>query len=108
MYIDLAIVVLAGAFKAVADTLTHHFDDSVFHKMDPKFWNPEFSWKYADFLKFTKYRLDAWHLANSGMIICFCIALAIHGHFLWWGWEFLIAGTVYNLSFNLFYNKILR
>lgn len=102
------LIIAAGFFKAVADTLTHHYDTSIFRWKDRKFWDPSISWKYADYLKFTRYKLDAWHLANSGMIICFCGAFAVNESHLWWGWEFLIAGALFNVSFNLFYNKILR
>jgi hypothetical protein len=101
-------ICLAAFFKAVADTLTHHFDTSVFKWKDRKFWDPDISWKYASYLKFTKYKIDAWHLANSGMIIAFCAAIVTYKSHLWWGWELLLAGTLFNLSFNLFYNKLLR
>lgn len=107
-FITIALIILAGGFKAVADTLFHHFDTSVFKKMDRRFWDPNISWDYVNFLPGTKYRLDGWHIANTGMIVCFCFAIVLHHNVLPWGWEFLISGAVYNLSFNLFYNKILR
>jgi hypothetical protein len=103
-------ICLAGFSKAVADTLTHHFETSVFKNKDRRFWDPAISWKYARYLKFTRYKIDAWHLANSGMIISFCTAVAtncIHDH-LHWLLRLIIAGTLFNLSFNLFYNKLLR
>jgi hypothetical protein len=106
--IPIILIVLAAFFKAVADTLTHHFDTSVFNWWDRRFWDASVSWRYAHYLKWTKYRLDGWHLANSGMIICFCLAVVLHTSVLSWYWEVLIAGSVFNLSFNLFYNRILR
>jgi hypothetical protein len=101
-------ILLAAFFKAVADTLTHHFDSSIFKWWDGRFWNAAISWQYAKYLKFTKYKLDGWHLANSGWIISFCFAIVFHHSVLAWYWEVLIAGALFNLSFNLFYNKILR
>lgn len=108
MIIEAVILILAGMFKAVADTLTHHFDTSIFRWKDRKFWDPNISWKYAKQLPLTKYKFDAWHLANSGQIVCWCAALGItEGRYPWWV-VFLAAGIIFNLSFNLFYNKILR
>src|SRR5688572_22267142 len=101
------LIILAGFFKAVADTLTHHYDTSIFKWKDRRFWDPALSYAYAPFLKFTKYRLDAWHLANSGCIICFCAALAIGTPYPWYI-DFAGSGIVFNLSFNLFYDTILR
>jgi hypothetical protein len=100
-------LILAAFFKAVADTLSHHFDTSVFKWRDRRFWDPLVS-QSAPYLKGTKYRLDAWHLANSGMIVCFCVAAVLHRPALAWYWELLAGGILFNLSFNLFYNKLLR
>lgn len=110
-WLTIVCVILAGMFKAVADTLTHHYDTSVFKKNDRKFWDPSISWKYAKYAMFTKYKIDAWHLANSAQILAWCGALAAvystYIKFPWWA-VFIGAGILFNLSFNLFYNKILR
>lgn len=102
---------LAAMFKAIADTLRDHYDISIFRWKDPKFWKPEISWKYADTLRFTNYHLDGWHLANSGMIISFVLFAIFHhlsDYHLKWYFEVLIAGGLFNVIFNMFYNKILR
>jgi hypothetical protein len=104
----LILLIAAGIFKAIADTLLHHFDTSIFKWKDPRFWNPAVSWKYVGFIKFSKYRPDAWHLANSGQIICFCLAIVLHKPMIHWGLELAISGVLFNLVFNLFYNKALR
>lgn len=111
-------IVLAAVCKAVADTLAHHFSTSVFKWKDPRWWNPAISWQHVGFIRFTKYRADAWHLANSGMILFFIIAaivfepVNIHiGSFhlsIWGGFLVVIYGYAFILPFNLFYNKILR
>lgn len=106
--ITIILLVLAGMFKAVADTLIHHFDTSIFRRKDRKFWDPNISWKYAKYLPLTKYKVDAWHLSNTGMIICFCLSVALNTFPYHWLLQFLAAGLIVNISFNLFYNKILR
>lgn len=105
--ITLLLISLAAIFKAVADTLQHHFDTSIFKKLNPKWWNPVVSCDYVGFLPFTKYRPDAWHLANSGMIISFiCAVVLSHPVTAWW-LAIIIGGVVFNIVFNLFYNQIL-
>ena len=101
-------ILLAAISKAAADTVSHHFETSVFKWKDPRWWNPAVSWEYVGFIKFTKYRPDFWHLCNSGMIIFFCLATVFHKPVLEWYYELLIAGLLFNLCFNLFYNRLLR
>jgi hypothetical protein len=95
-------IALAAIFKAIADKLAHHFGNSIFKKLNPKWWNPEESWKHVKFLPYTKYRPDAWHIANSILIILFCTA--VYGLTL----KMVYSGVVFILVFNLFYNKILN
>jgi len=101
-------ILLAGFFKAVADTLQHHFDTSIFKRKYKKFWDPAISWQFARYLKFTRYKVDAWHLSNSGMVIAFCLAIVCHHAVLHWFFELLLAGLFFNVTFNIFYNKVLR
>jgi hypothetical protein len=94
-------IALAAIFKAIADKLAHHFGKSIFRKLNPKWWNPNESWKYVGFLPLSKYRYDGWHIANSLMIVCFCVAA--FGFTL----KMLGSGIIFILVFNLFYNKLL-
>lgn len=95
------LILLAAICKAVADTIAHHKSTSIFKRS--KFWS-----NGGKILPGTKYRLDGWHISNSGMVICFVVATVLHEPVLDWYWEILIGGAVFNLVFNLFYNKILR
>lgn len=104
-------LILAAICKSVADTLQHHYYASVFKNLDPKWWNPAISWKHVKFIPFTKYRADAWHLANSAMIIFMVLAVALHPLDKWqlsWYYEVAIGAAVWNVPFNVFYNKIFR
>jgi hypothetical protein len=99
-------VIFAAFFKAVADTLADHYDTSIFKNLNPKWWHKATSSYHVKYLPFTKYRLDGWHLANTLMISSFLWGVVISQNGNWWG--FLIMGVVYNIVFNLFYNKVFR
>lgn len=107
-WLTILFLCLAAIFKAIADTLRDHYYSSVFRWKDRKFWDPQVSWQYVGYIRLTKFHPDAWHICNSAMIISFALAIVKHKPVLWWGWELLIAGAIYNIVFNLFYNKILR
>lgn len=108
----LALVILASIFKSVADTLAHHFDTSVFKKLNPSFWDANNSKGIK--IPLTQYKLDAWHLCNSGMIVCFIIGASFFKSFNLFGYSIsgwigvLFYGIVFNLVFGLFYTHILR
>jgi hypothetical protein len=101
-------IALAAFCKAVVDTLMFHFETSVFAHNDPKWWNPNVSWQYKKYLPLTSYPIDAWHLFNSGMIVFMCVAVALRTKRLKWWWEVLIAGAIWNGTFNIAYNLILK
>jgi hypothetical protein len=102
-------IAFAGICKAIADTLKDHFDTSIFKWKNPKFWKPDVSWQYVGYIRFTKYHPDAWHIANSLMIVFFCLAIAVHGACRFGVLpEVVMYGGVFDIAFNLFYNKILK
>lgn len=110
--VTILFIALAAACKAVADTLKDHFSSSVFRWRDQRFWNPAVSWRYVGYIKFTKYHPDAWHIANSLMIIFFDAAIVSITTMLFnWSWywfaaEFIAIGICFNLVFNLFYSLL--
>lgn len=106
--ISLYLVVLAAIFKSISDTLDDHFEVSKFGKLNPKWWNPAVSWQHVKFLPLTHYRADAWHLANSGMILSFALAIVFYQQWIpghWW-YDFIAFGFVYNITFELLYSKV--
>ena len=104
--IALACIILAAICKAVADQVDHHFGESVFKNLNPEFWDRDISQDKAK--RIFGYKLDAWHLFLSVMIVLMILAIVLHENKLPWYWELLIGGAVWNLIFNLFYNKLLR
>jgi hypothetical protein len=112
-------VIAAAICNSIMDIVENeNFSNSKLATYNPRFWYKRVSWLYAR--KIAGYKIDAWHLFKSAMIILLCGA-AISYHYLplfrcdmlWnsrraWLADVLIFGLAWNLPFNLFYNKILR
>jgi len=105
--ITILFIAIAAACNAVMDRTENApaFNKSVFNHFDVKFWLKEVSWQYAS--KIFGYKVDAWHLAKSFMIIFLLMAVGLYSPILGGVFDFLLFGIVWNLTFNLFYNKIL-
>jgi len=100
------LIPIAAVCKALADTLDHHFDTSIFRDKPRKWFDPNVIVKSAP--KIFNYPLDVWHLANSGMIGCFILAAIFNDTQTAWYWQLAIDGTLFVVVFNSFYNKIFR
>ena len=124
---------LAAACCAVMDTLQHHFYSSKIYYMRRKptqsyWWNPTYSWynKYKGrnpqkgkikwfwgLMDKPAFLTDGWHLFKSLMIVFICLSIAfadgIYSNPKWYSYIVIVVmfGTVWNLTFNLFYNHIL-
>jgi hypothetical protein len=101
MIVNSILLILAAIFNAVMDKTkdTIQYNTSVFKNWNKRFWNDE---EHTSYFPYTKYKLNAWHLSKSLMIICICAALSCNI------WEFLIYGIIWNLVFNFLYNKALK
>lgn len=102
------LVFFAAIFNAAMDRLENlpAFNKSIFNHLDPKFWCKEVSWQFTNFIPYTKYRPDAWHICKSAMIVLLIAAIVLSNNLQWW--QFPILGTLWNVTFNLFYNKIMK
>jgi hypothetical protein len=113
------LIILAACCNSIMDIVENeNFNSSVFARHDYRFWYKRVSWKYAG--KIFGYKIDAWHLFKSTMILLLC-GVVITYHYIplfrcemiWqssyaWMADALIFGIAWNLPFNLLYNKILR
>jgi hypothetical protein len=112
-------IILAAICNSIMDIVENeNFNNSVFARHDYHFWYKRVSWKYAP--KIFGYKIDAWHLFKSAMIILLCGSVISYHYMPWfrsnmlwnsgWAWiaDVLIFATAWNLPFNFFYNKILR
>ena len=115
--LSVLLIILAAICNAAMDSVSHHFSSSIFRWKDEKFWNAQVSWQYAKMIG--GYKFDAWHLFKTLMLF-FLFAAVVHykpisanlftamipfAHQLI---DWCLLGTIWNLTFNLFYNKILR
>jgi len=115
--------ILASICNAVIDTLAHHYDTSVFVKLNRQFWDASISWenKYYIEIKDGKkiyiaktgivWFTDAWHIFKSLMIVFICASIATVMHFEQWYYSvalFAAYGIIWNVFFNLFYNHFLK
>lgn len=101
---SLIFIIISAISKAISDTLSHHYKNSIFYKKGD-FWDIN---KQGKFLRFTKYPFDGWHIFNSIMIISFITGFVFYEQTFNPVLEIFIGGIVFNLTFNLFYNKILK
>lgn len=82
------------------------FNQSIFKRLKKGFWCKTES-ASRPFIRFTKYRPDAWHLAKSLMVIFICLAIIFYKP-LFPIIDFCIFGICWNIFFNLGYNKIFK
>jgi hypothetical protein len=83
-----------------------NFNKSVFKNLNKAFWCKEISWANAKMI--FSYRLDAWHLSKSAMILCIVGSiLSFEMKHEWWV-HLISFGLIWNFTFWLFYIKIFR
>lgn len=114
--------ILAAICNAIMDTCSHHFNESVFFYNS--FFDTPNSWrdKYIGGtpengrrkIKFWKWKFnypvqltDSFHLFKMLMIVFICLSIVTFKPLFNWWIDFTLFGLVWNLIFNLFYNKIL-
>lgn len=132
IYISLLFIILAAICNAVMDTSVHHYSSSKLSKLNPLWWDGSISWrnKYINgdsklgrvkwFFGLNKpvQITDAFHFFKTLMIIFICFSIVTFDNtFILIGDNInlinslllvLVYGTLWNVFFSLFYNKILR
>lgn len=105
-YLWLAFVIFASICNATMDTLSHHFSESIFKNANKKFWFPIMSSDSA--LRIGTYKVDAWHLLKSVTIILLGLAVVHYKPCNEWYFDLFLFGWFWNITFSIFYDKILR
>ena len=114
---------LAAYCNSIMDTLKYHYYNSVFNKKygNNPFWNEDLKDASPYMIPYTKYKLNAWHLFKSSMIVlqaltaCFIFLVGVNIDSDTNAWllllDFIILlvlyGIIWNGVFNLFFNKLL-
>jgi hypothetical protein len=124
--ISFLFVICGAVCNAVMDVTSHHFHESIFSKIKNKKVNRWFrsydSWKlkyewYDDQIVGRKtwkgIRIpvqitDAWHFFKMLMIVFMCGAMAVYEPVVYPLVDFVIAGTLWNISFSFSYNYTFR
>lgn len=106
--IVVAIILISAAAicKALADTLDHHKDTSIFRYMSDKYWNPNVVIKTAPVI--FNYPVDVWHIANSMQLLCWVLLAVFNDMKYPWYLQVGGAGLLFIVVFNTFYNRIFR
>lgn len=129
--LSLLFFVLAAIANSVMDTSVHHYSTSKFKTLDRFFWDGEISWKnkyingdpklgrvrwYFGLVKPVQLT-DAFHLFKSLMIILLSLSITTFdiGFFsiseyslISFPLVVLLYGFLWNTTFSLFYDKILK
>jgi hypothetical protein len=96
------LIAFAAALNAAMDILENeNFHASIFAKLDQTFWYKRESWKTAR--RIFGWKLDAWHIAKSAMIVTLATAIITHEATAPGLQELLLIGAVWNLTFNTAY-----
>ncbi len=102
---------LAAMANALMDSVEHEgIVNTIFNKLNPKFWSKRISCDHA--IVIFKYKLDAWHIAKTLMVLFLCTGFSLVVKYeisLFPPWlNVILLGGNWILSFNLYYNKIFR
>lgn len=103
--------ILVGLLIAVMDRTSEEvaYNNSVFRNLNRKWWLKSVSWEYVNFLPFTKYRPDAWHLTKSLLIIVIsCMAVFPFKVFDSWILNIFLNASIITATFVVFYDYILK
>lgn len=100
-------IALSAFFNSVMDSIENEgIFLTVFSKFKDKFWYKRVSWKYS--LKIYQYKLDAWHISKSLMIISMCLSAIFYSVSFNILVDFLLMGFIWNHTFNGFYKHLFK
>lgn len=122
MIYTLLLIILSSIANACMDVVTHHYDKSIFSKYDRYYFDPSISWvnkynkndaslgrKQWHGIVIHEAFTDFWHLCKSITICSFIGAVVCYEYQSKWLmlFDFISYGIIWNMTFSLFYNKIL-
>ncbi len=132
--VSLVLFMLASICSAIMDTCQFHYEKSIFVKFNnPMYWNGLVSWeskyiggKYQNGMRkclfglfdYPAFLTDAFHLFKTTMIFLVVVAIVLYKPTLSYFdldfckpllilFDFVLFGTIWNLFFDIFFNRIL-
>ena len=132
--VTLVLIILAGMFNALYETLYTFFKYSIFKNLNPLWWNPLQSWKFKWYQPmqppekkwyyfgfYPKYRerfpysstilvwtTDAWHLFKALMLGCIMSGIVNYSPIINPVADFFIYYGAFTFTFTIFFDYIFR
>jgi hypothetical protein len=122
-FIIIALLLVSAVSKAVMDSISHGFSQSIFSNLNPLFWDPKVSWKnkwkyenrYVKLIMSTWLVMftDAWHLfqflAYKSIILAIALSTVISlPEFVNWVMWAVILAIMHQSFFHFFYSWFRR
>jgi hypothetical protein len=118
--LSIILMMFAGYSEGVMDTLAHHYEESIFRTLDPKWWNPVLSgnnkWKDGDKTKGEKFFLsstllvgftEGWHAFKMIRTFSLFASMASMGYALteniWVPVSIIGLRILFGIVFTIFY-----
>lgn len=106
-YPSLLFFASSAIMNAIMDSIENeHILLTKFSRLNPSFWSKRESWKVAKMIG--SYRIDAWHLAKSGMVIMLIFSIITYKPVYSFWFDFFLYGYWWNIIFNSFYSHLLK
>lgn len=129
-YLALAVTffIIAAIFNAAMDKLQFHYSQSIFARLDAKFWNPAISWrnkwrngrksdgeKFWGSSRWFVSLTDGWHLMQKGMTAAMAVIPSVGLLYVLnvplsagWHWALLLwvgVQVAWGATFELFFGR---
>ncbi len=106
-YKSILFFAIAAFFSAVMDSIENeHIKITIFQYLPVNFWYKRESWNKSK--QIFGYKIDAWHLSKSAMVICVAFAALFYKEIFGFWWDLLFYGAVWCHVFNGFYNHVFK
>ena len=120
LLLSIVSIIVAAISKAVRDTLSHHFENSIFSELNPNFWNPVISgankWKGGKEENGEKFFLsstlfvgitEGWHVFESLNTFFIFLGVGLSGY-SYGILGIITARVLYGIIFTIAYKKFKR
>lgn len=120
LLLSIVSIIVAAISKAVRDTLSHHFENSIFSELNPNFWNPVISgankWKGGKEENGEKFFLsstlfvgitEGWHVFESLNTFFIFLGVGLSGY-SYGILGIITARVLYGIIFTIAYKEFKR